>query len=104
MGGSLINTMNRIVVNLNAQRDLLQSFAAKLNSDQWLNKIFRESEINLSAFGIGVGIKGIPPIDDIEEALIRMLSGVKKHGKRVLITIDEVTNSKDEFAKKIHIQ
>lgn len=52
-------------------------------------------EINLEAFGIGVGIKGIPPISDIEEALIRMLKGVKKNGKRILITVDEVTSSKD---------
>ena len=84
-----------IVVNLNPQRELLTALAAKLNSDQMLSKIFKEAEINLQAFGFGVGIKGAPPITDIEEALTRMLRSIQKHKKRVLVTIDEVTNSRD---------
>ena len=84
-----------IIINLNPQRDLLMALAAKLDSDQVLSRIFREAEINLQAFGIGIGIKGVPPITDIEEALTRMLRSIRKHGKRVLITIDEVTNSRD---------
>lgn len=84
-----------IIVNLNPQRDLLQSLASKLDSHRGLHQIFLEAEINLQAFGIGVGIKGIPPISDIEEALTRMLRSIKKHKKRVLVTIDEVVNSKD---------
>ena len=84
-----------IIVNLNPQRELLTALAAKLNSDLMLSKIFKEAEINLQAFGFGVGINGAPPITDIEEALTRMLRSIQKHKKRVLITIDEVTNSKD---------
>jgi len=84
-----------IIVNLNPQRELLTALAAKLNSDQVLNRIFREAEINLQAFGFGLGVKGAPPITDIEEALTRMLRSIRKHGKRVLVTIDKVTNSRD---------
>ena len=84
-----------IIVNLNAQRDLLVSLASKLCSNRILNQIFTEAEINLQAFGIGFSIKGAPIITDIEEALIRMLKSLKKHGKRILITIDEVTNTRD---------
>ena len=83
------------IINLNPQRDLLNSLVAKLDSNKILSRLFRESEINLSAFGIGVNIKGSEPIYDVEEALIRMLKSIKKHNKRVLITIDEVTNSKE---------
>lgn len=86
---------NWIVVNLNAQRDLLVSLAAKLDSSRTLHNIFRDAEINLQAFGIGVNIKGIPPVTDIEEALKRMLQSLGKQGKKVLVTIDEVTNSKE---------
>ena len=89
------NKKEWVVVNLNPKRDLLKSLAAKLDSNKSLNRIFRESEINLQAFGIGVGIKGVSPISDIEEALIRMLRGIKKHGKRVLITIDEASNTRE---------
>ena len=84
-----------IVIDLNPQRDLLTSLAAKLYSIQSLNRLFRLSEINLEFFGIGAGIKTAPPITDIEEALVRMLSCVKKDNKRILVTIDEVTNSRD---------
>lgn len=84
-----------VVINLNPQRDLLTALTAKLNSDHVLNRIFTEAEINLRAFGLGVAIKGAPPVTDIEEALTRMLRSLRKHGKRVLVTIDEVTNSRD---------
>lgn len=63
-----------IVVNLNPQRDLLVSLAAKLDSNKTLSRLFRDAEINLQAFGIGIGINGIAPVSDIEEALIRMLN------------------------------
>ncbi len=84
-----------IVVHLNPQRDLLVSLASKLDSKQFLHRIFRDAEISLQAFGIGAGIKGIAPISDIEDALSKMLNCIKKQNKRVLITIDEATNSKE---------
>ena len=84
-----------VIINLNPQRDMLTALAAKLNSDRYLNRIFREAEINLQAFGIGIGIKGVPPIDDIEEALVRMLKKIGDQKKRVLITVDEASNSKE---------
>ncbi len=86
---------NWIVVNLNPQRDMLVSLAAKLDSDKSLHKLFSEAQINLQAFGIGLSIKGVPPISDIEEALKKMLESIKKQKKRVLVTIDEATNSKE---------
>lgn len=84
-----------IIVNLNPQRDLLKAFVAKLHGDQIMSQWFQEAEINLQAFGIGVGIKGAPPVEDIEDAAIRMLRSIQKHHRRVLITIDEATNSKE---------
>ena len=83
------------VINLNPQRDMLTSLVAKLDSNRTLSRIFRASEIDLTAFGIGVDIRGADPVYDVEEALVRMLSSVRKHNKRVLITIDEATNSKE---------
>ena len=83
-----------IVIDLNPDRDLLQSFAAKLNSEKTLARIFERAKINLSMFGIGIGIEGEPPVADIEEALTKMLHSLKKHGKRVLVTIDEASNTK----------
>lgn len=84
-----------IVINLNPQRDLLLNLAAKLSGVKTLGMIFKEAKINLQAFGLGVEIEGAAPIWDIEDALIKMLKAIKKKGKRILITIDEVVNSKD---------
>lgn len=84
-----------VVVNLNPQRDLLKTLAAKLHGDRVMSGWFQEAEINLQAFGFEVGVKGVPPVEDIEDAVIKMLRSIQKHHRRVLITIDEATNSKE---------
>ena len=84
-----------IVIDLNAQRDLLDSLAAKLASHQVLSQWFREAEINLQAFGVNVGLKRSTAANDIEDILIRMLRSIQKHRLRVLVTIDEATNSRE---------
>ena len=87
------NMKDWIVIELNPERDLLHSLAAKLNSLDELAALFREAKINLSFLGLGAEISGAAPIFDIETALSRMLGKIKSKGKRVLVTIDEVTNS-----------
>ena len=84
-----------IVIDLNAQRDLLDSLAAKLASHQVLSQWFQEAEINLQAFGVNVGLKRSTAANDIEDVLIRMLRSIQKHRLRVLVTIDEATNSRE---------
>jgi hypothetical protein len=79
-----------ICVELSADRDMLQSLAAKLTSDNALARLFKSADINLSLFGIGLTVTGSVPISDIETALSRMLESIKKKGKHVLICIDEV--------------
>lgn len=85
------------VVNMNPQRDLLESLIMKLDSNIKLSRIFQEAEINLQAFGQSLSISGAgaPPIRDPEEALIRMIRSMQRKGRRLLITLDEATNSKD---------
>lgn len=84
-----------IIVNLNPQRDLLKSLAGKLHGDRRMNQWFQEAEINLQLFGLEIGVTEAPAVEDIEDAVIRMLRSIQKHGRRVLITIDEATNSRE---------
>ena len=84
-----------IVVELNPEKDLLESLASKLSSNNALAQIFKTAKINLSFFGFGMEISGVAPITNIESALSKMIESLKKHGKKLLITIDEVTNTKD---------
>lgn len=82
-----------VAVELNPDRDLLQQLAARLYDDRRFSSVFQKAQINLSLFGIGVEVKGVPPISDIEVALDRQLEQLGKTGTRLLITIDEVSNS-----------
>lgn len=94
-----------ISVELNPERDLLTSLAAKLSSENELARIFQSAEINLSFFGFGLEVKGAAPITEIETALEKMLLSLKKKGRRLLISIDEVTNTRQmrEFAAAFQI-
>ncbi|MEE0955893.1 MAG: ATP-binding protein [Eubacterium sp.] len=84
-----------IVAELNPERDLLEGLAAKLSSDNTLARIFQSEKINLSFFGLGLEVNGSVPITDIEMALAKMLTSLKNKGKRLLIEIDEVTNTQN---------
>lgn len=82
-----------IVIRLNPVRDLLQSLGAKLCSQKNCLALFRQAEIDLSIFGMGINIDNDHPVADVETAIERMLLSLKKHNKRVLVTIDEVTDN-----------
>ena len=82
-----------VVVRLNPERDLLQAMGAKLCSNPECAELFRQARMNLSLFGFGIEIEGAPVITDVEAALERMLKSLQKHGRRILVTIDEVTNN-----------
>ena len=82
-----------LVIELNPMRDLLQSLAAKIYSIPELHAKFLHAKLDFSDFGLGVSIENAAPVTDIENVLEIMLSEIKKMGKKLLITIDEVTNS-----------
>lgn len=94
-----------IVIGLNIERNMLDSLVAKLYDSGKLRSEFWKTEINLSAFGIGLSAKNNAPVADIESALEKILKEVKKTGKRLLITVDEVYNTKSikEFASTFQI-
>ena len=84
---------NWVVVELNPATDLLTSMLSKLNSNQICTDLIKSAKIDLSFFGFGVAIEGATPITDTETAIVKILEKLKKNGKRLLITIDEMTNS-----------
>lgn len=86
-----------LTVELNPTRDMLQSLAAKIYSMPQMNKIFVNAKLDFSAFGLGVSIENAAPVTDIENVLELMLENIKKHNKRLLISVDEVMNC--EFVK-----
>ena len=84
---------NWVCVELGTQRDMLSGLAAKLASQDTLAAIFRSAKINLSLFGFGLEVSGTAPIADVESALEKMLASMARHGKKLLICVDEVVTS-----------
>ena len=82
---------NWVVVNLSPEREMLTPLAAELSNRPEFFELFRDARINLSFLGLGIEIDGVPPITDTVVAIRRMLARITKTGKRVLITIDEVS-------------
>ena len=83
-----------IVVELNPDRDMLESFAAKLYENSHIKYAFIKKEFNFSFKGVGLTISGENPVYDVENLLEKMLSILNKHHKKVLVAIDEVSNNK----------
>ncbi len=74
---------NWITVELNPTRDLLQSLAAKIYSIPDLHECFIKAKLDFSAFGLGVSIEHAPPVTDIEDVLMHMLSHIQKNWENV---------------------
>ena len=82
-----------IVLELNPERDILQAFAANLYSHPFIGRDIIDMKLDFSALGFGDSVEGKEKITDIENAISHMLKRVSKLKKKVLITIDEVTNT-----------
>ncbi len=93
-----------MVIELSPEIDLLNSLASRLYNSS-LHPNIVEAKIDLSFFGIGVSLKSAIQITDIDVAIEKMLSVLKKKKKKLLITIDEVVNNKSvrEFASMYQI-
>lgn len=91
----LRNEEDWAVIELNPETDMLHSFAAKLSRVEAFGEVFRNAKINLSLLGLGLEMDGTTPIADDETAIMRMLESIGKKGKRVLVTVDEVTSNEN---------
>lgn len=99
------NESDWIVVEVNPERNMLESLAAKIY-DKAHNKFkFHVSEFSFSFNGLTINLSGENKISDVESLLENMLSYLKKKDKKVLVAIDEATNSKEmkEFAHSFQI-
>ena len=96
---------NWIVIDLNPERDMLRQLAAELSNRKELLELFRDAKINLSFLGFGLEIDGEPPVTDLVVAARRMLERIAVSGKRVLLTVDEASSTRQfrEFASQFQI-
>lgn len=94
-----------LVVDLNPERDLLNALASELSSNKDMIDYLKNAQINISAFGFGVGFTSGSDVKDITVLLNAILEKIAKENKRVLVTIDEVTANQNikEFVSQFQI-
>lgn len=84
---------NWIVVDVNPEKEILSQIAASINESTLFKKLFVKVSFNFSFKGFGVSIQGLEPASDIKIVVEKMLEYLKKNNIKVLITIDEVSNT-----------
>ncbi len=82
-----------IVVDPGPKDNILENVASEIYETGKVKHLFLESEFSFSFQGLTFSIKGKNPVATVNTFLKKMLDQIKKKGKRVLITIDEVDNS-----------
>lgn len=82
-----------IVLDMNPERDLLSGIASKLYEKGKAKHLFLKMNFTFSLYGISLSVAGGNPISDPETILEKLLSEVKRGNKKVLIAIDEASNS-----------
>lgn len=82
-----------LVIDLNPERDMLESLASKIYDASNLKHLFIRSEFSFSFQGLTFSLHGETPVTDVETLLQRMLDKLTKKGIAVLITVDEATNN-----------
>lgn len=84
-----------VVVDPGPKDNILENVASEIYETVKLKKLFVKGEFSFSFQGLTFSLKGNEPVSTVNTLLKRMLTYLKKKNKRVLITIDEVDNSKE---------
>ncbi|WP_022776942.1 ATP-binding protein [Butyrivibrio sp. AE3009] len=89
----ILESEDWIVIRLNAERNLLESLVGKLYDSRSFITQFVDANLNLSKFGIGLSVSSKSPVADIESALEKMLKEIQRKEKKLLVSVDEVSNT-----------
>lgn len=94
-----------IVIGLRSNSNLTEDLIANLYSSVPFLTDFVNAELNLSRFGIGLNISSKSPVASLDYALKRILTEIKKKGKKILVTIDEArkTDAMVDFIQEFQL-
>lgn len=82
-----------IVIDVNPNREILEQIASGIYENANVKHLFISTSFSFSFHGFGFSIEGKTPVSNIKTILEKMLDVLKKHNKKVLITIDEASNN-----------
>lgn len=84
-----------ICVDVNPHRSILEDLAAALYEKGKTRHLFLKGSFDISFHGISFSLEGKEPVSSISSVVEKMLMYLKKHNKKVLITLDEVTSNQN---------
>ena len=84
------NSDDFVVVDLNTRSNMLEDLAAKIYDKAHVKHRFVKTEFNFSFHGFSITFKGDEPVISISQLLEKMLSVLKKHKKKLIITVDDI--------------
>lgn len=84
-----------IVVDLNPERDMLNSLASQIYNNSKVKHLFLKAKFNLSFNGIGLSVENDKPSDDIESIISKMVEYLSEKDIKLLITIDDAANNQN---------
>ena len=91
----LVEDSRWIAVDLSSSENIVQDLIAILYDKVNFLTQYIDAELNLLAFGVGVSISKNRPVASVDVALGKILDVINKRGKRLLVTIDEISINKD---------
>lgn len=106
IANSLRKDEHWLVVDLNPERNLLNTLAAELSNNRNIVDYFKNTQINnISAFGFGIGVSQSNDIKDVTVQLNVILEKLTKEHKKLLVTIDEISANQNvkEFVSQFQI-
>ena len=82
-----------IIIDINPNREILPQIAAGLYENESIKKLFLDDKLSISFKGYGIKIKGKENVSNIKTLVEILLKVAKDNNKRILLTIDEVSNN-----------
>lgn len=79
-----------VAVDLNTRGDMLENLAAFIYEKAPIKHRFLKSEFSFSFYGVSISLKGENPVSSVSILLEKMLSSLKKHKKKLVVTIDDI--------------
>lgn len=91
----MTNIDDWIVIKVNPDRDILEQIAANIYENENVKHLFIKKSFSFSFHCVSFSIEGKTPVSNIKTLVKKMFDYLRKENKKVLVCMDEVTNSKE---------
>ena len=84
-----------IVIDLNVEQPMREALLGRLAAISELKVLFSKAKLSFTAFGINASVEGKNVPVNVDAELDAALNILTRHGKRILITIDDVVSNSE---------